>query len=299
MINTPKSLPLRGLRLLLGSALVSASFASLEASTVLINENFSTLTTSTGLTQAGWYFRNGDSTGAAWPAPASLASPIGNLSGTVLRGGLTSGTSANTWLLKQWGGTTLTDVGDSLTLSFDAVFSGSDEFNVSFFDAEQTITGNALGGASPIAGASGYGYMQTFGANPVAGVISSTVQTGTQTGANSDVNTLRDSLGSIPSITGSAYNFSLTATKVEDGAQISFYRDGTLLSSWVDTSIVGGMELNTFKIRLTGTTTSRYIDNIVLTQGSAIPEPSTYAAFAGVAVLGLAAGRRRRASDVQ
>src|SRR5690606_31485903 len=99
-----------------------------------------------------------------------------------------------------------------------------------------------------------------------------------------------------PTITGSAFNLSLTVTKVASGAEISFLRDGDPLSTWIDTSVSGSFDLNTFKIRLTGSSTERYLDNVVLTHttGSTIPEPSAAGVLAGIATLGFVAGRRRR-----
>ncbi|MFH1498508.1 MAG: PEP-CTERM sorting domain-containing protein [Verrucomicrobiota bacterium] len=294
-MNTPHSTTL--LRVLAFGALTACSAASLEASTVLINENFDSIADNAGLNAAGWYYRHGSASTSYWPGP--IAYENGTLSGNVLRGG--SGSSGNNWVLKQWGGTTLTNVGDSLSLSFDTSFNLPARFNVSFFDAGGTeITANShsvgipTGTNSVIAGATGYGFEQIYASGTAtSGGI------GTTTAALNGFDTvaLQTSLETLPTLSGDVFTFTFSVTMVETGAQISFLKDGALVDSWTDTSVSGSVSFDTLKLWISASnsaTANRALDNVVLTHTSNIPEPSTAAALVGLATLGLAITRRQR-----
>ena len=290
-MNTP-SLTLAGIIAALGVA----SLGSVQAATtVLLNENFDTYSTVADVNAAGWYFRNTSSSGALWGDPQTLNEAP--LSGMTLHHG--GGSTGNTWVLKQWSGTTLTSLGDSLTLSFDAVLGSGNEFDVGLLDASQTLSGNALGGASPIAGATGYGYVQTASTAGVVGIISGSGTTSSSTDpstSSNDLNTFLDTLSTLPSITGTALSFSLVITKVATGAQVDFYQGSTLLSSSIDTSATDSLTFNTIKLRAFNNSN---LDNVVLTYATAaVPEPSTAACFTGIVTLCLALVRRRRGYTV-
>jgi len=91
----------------------------------------------------------------------------------------------------------------------------------------------------------------------------------------------------------------------------TFTNNGTNITGWTGNfTTSGGAASPSFSVVKTGLTIASidslrlqfrgaagdvYLDNIVITDNSVIPEPSTYAALFGAAVLGLAAFRRRRA----
>lgn len=286
---------------LAAGALALALFAlPLQAATTeIFSENFNNIADNTALNTAGWYYRHGSASTSYWPGP--IAYENGTMSGNVLRGG--SGSSGNNWVLKQWGGTTLTNVGDSLSLSFDMSFNLPGRFNVSFFDTGGTeITANShsigipTGTNSVIAGSTGYAFEQIYASGePTSGGI------GTTTAALNGFDTvnLQTSLETLPSLTGNVSTFTFTVTMVETGAAISFLRDGAVLDSWTDTSVTGSASFDTLKLWVSATnssTVNRALDNVVLTHstGSTIPEPSAAGVLAGIATLGFVAGRRRR-----
>jgi|GEM_PF-2406324 len=285
-------------RLFVIGAAAAVTAASLPAATTVhINQNFDTIADNTALNNAGWYYRHGSNSTTYWPGPQAYAA--GTMSGNVLRGG--TGSSANSWALTQWAGTTLTNIGDAVSVSFDVSFNLPGRFNVSLFDTGGTaITANSYstggiagGSASVIAGSTGYGYEQTYtsGEPTSAGIVTTTAASN-----GFDTTTIRSNLVTQPDILGaSAFTFSVKL--VETGAEISFSDGSSVIASWIDTSVTGPLSFDTLKLWVSATnssTVNRAIDNVVLTEFSNIPEPSTFASLAGVAALGLAFGRRFR-----
>lgn len=264
------------------------------ATSVLFSENFNAITNNTELNTAGWFYRHGSNTSTYYPGP--IAHSSGTMSGNVLRGG--TGSSANAWVLKQWGGTTLTSVGDALSVTFDlSMVASASRFNVSFFEAGSTVitansysTGGVAGGSiNPITGSTGYGYHHDFGAG-TAGIVTTTV-------ANTGFDTVAYKLSDTANIVGEVRNLTFSVKLVETGAQISLFQGAQQLSQWTDTSVSGSISFDTLKFWISSgntTTANRALDNVVLSHTSAVPEPSSAAALAGLATLGLVATRRRR-----
>lgn len=77
------------------------------------------------------------------------------------------------------------------------------------------------------------------------------------------------------------------------GVGTEFEMAGTSYSWTWDLSSYSAAEITSFSIDVTSGMHTAY-DNFTLTQTSTVPEPATYAAFAGLGVLCLAAFRRRR-----
>lgn len=260
------------------------------ATSILINENFDSIANNTDLNSAGWYYRHASVSTAYWPGPAAYSN--GTMSGNVLRGG--TGSSENAWVLTQWDRTTLTNVGDSLSVTFDMRLTNAHRFNVSFFDAEGTsITANSNSGTTNvIAGSTGYGYEQLFTSQTLttSGIITTTVAN-----TGHDASVFKTSL--TPTLTGEVMTLTFSVTLVETGAQVSLLRGATVLDQWIDTSVVGSISFDTLKFGLSTKVSAidtRALDNVVLSYTAAIPEPSSAAALAGLATLGLGATRRRR-----
>lgn len=278
------------------SALVLALSAipASAATTVLFSENFNSIANNTELNTAGWYYRHGSNSTTYWPGPVAYSN--GAMTGNVLRGG--TGSSANAWVLKQWAGTTLTSVGDALSVTFDlSMVSTASRFNVSFFEAGNTVitansysTGGIAGGsANAIAGSTGYGYHHDFGAG-TAGIVTTTV-------ASTGFDTVAYKPSDTATIVGEVMNLTFSVKLVETGAEISLFKGTQPLSQWVDTSVSGSISFDTLKFWISSTnsaTANRALDNVVVSYTSAIPEPSSAAALAGLATLGLVATRRRR-----
>lgn len=94
------------------------------------------------------------------------------------------------------------------------------------------------------------------------------------------------------------YFYSLTLAAVEgDGSSFSYTTsiDGlTQFSGFGARASLGS--ITTFGIRADGENFNVLVDRIAIVSGSAVPEPSTYAALAGLVVLGFAAYQLRRKS---
>ena len=208
-------------------ALTALTLPATAATTILINENFNSIADNAALNTAGWYYRHGSVSTAYWPGPAAYSS--GTMTGNILRGG--TGSSENAWVLKQWGGTNLTNIGDSLSVTFDMRLTNAHRFNVAFFDAKGTvITANSssistTGTTNVIAGSTGYGYEQIFTSQALttSGVI-------TTTSANNgfDATTFRTS--ATPTLTGSIMTLTFSVELVGTGARVALLSGTTVLS---------------------------------------------------------------------
>jgi hypothetical protein len=272
---------------------ICASMVTCAGAAVVFSENFDSIAPTSpgspaGLNAAGWYFRNTSTSGAFWNSGGSTRSfTNGVMTGNSLFNN--GGSSGNTVLLKQWTPITLDEIGESLTVSFNALVTNaslSGTFNVSLLSTSNVVSTNTFGNsglnASPIAGATGYGYLQTASAGGINTVSESSSGT---------TNTLKSSPTILPVLNDSiVHSYSLSVAKVSTGFEVSFSRDGGIIHSFIDTSNTGNLTLSTLKL---GPVQTIAIDNVVLSS-SLIPEPSTYAALGGLSVLVLAVARRRR-----
>lgn len=228
-------------------------------------------------------------------AGAGVASSIS--SGSLLVDLAASG-SQNTGIYKKFTDQTLTNVGDSITLSFNLSFTstastsgsafrimlgqssiagtGAVDFNA--FPTDTLFTTMRLGNGTSTS-ASIRSHVTVDGAN-----ISTL--TGTNTNFTQAVGT--------SSITSVAFSFTKTASGIDIGGSLNGNSIGTF--SRTDTSLPDVITtFNFFGIYQNSSTTNLdfTIDNVSLV--TAIPEPSSAAALAGLGVLGLVATRRRRA----
>jgi hypothetical protein len=110
--------------------------------------------------------------------------------------------------------------------------------------------------------------------------------------------------GSTPPLTafqsGTDYQATYTISRGNSSTlTFSFSITGGSITTFSQTSTMSGpttYEFNAFALYSLSNTSDFAIDNVVITHTTPVPEPSTYAACAGAAVLGLAFWRRRRAA---
>jgi len=99
--------------------------------------------------------------------------------------------------------------------------------------------------------------------------------------------------------TATNYTVAFSMNLVDETTSLSVSSGVTVL--WSDTGVYTATSLDDFRIHLSsGSNTAgdfTLYDSITVTGSSAVPEPSTYAAVAGLAALGLAMWRRRRSAQ--
>jgi hypothetical protein len=286
-------------RLALGAALI-ATAATASAQVTLLSDNFNSSST-VPTTYSAF---------SGTPRSISVNNAVMGSNALQLNwGNGATGTNASAWTYFNTSATSQTlAVGDSLKATFKIAFTDSDggslivsptSFRFGFFNTPTTTlaapaTTSPLGIASNFASsAANNTFAVTGGTNAGTGVpISGTFSAG-QTGAGDFGTSLAGTV---------SFTLTLTATGTyrED---VSFLPSGastpnsysfTGLSSSL-TSFSGlGFANTTFGQVSGGVVPITLIDDLVITY-TAIPEPSTYAAFAGLSVLALAATRRRRA----
>jgi hypothetical protein len=220
-----------------------------------------------------------DTLDAAWTAPVNAALSIvpfnstGNTSAAVY----INSSATNALTRGAFTNTTALAIGESITLSFD-------------FRMIAAATNDTAGLRFGL-GTSSNTFGFTFGTGTSSAVGTAQFATGTVSGPN----TPYTSTGATFSINNTAsHSFSFTITRTS-GTSLSF------LSS-VDANTVSAVSNNTisnftFNSIILGQGSSSAndinIDNVIV---SVIPEPSTYAALAGLAVLGLVVCKRSRKS---
>ncbi|HEY9250417.1 MAG TPA: hypothetical protein VIO38_14860 [Rariglobus sp.] len=229
-----------------------------------------------------------------------------------LDGGVTNGTDASDAAWTSLSNTSLTvgafnstgNTSDALRVDSTATFSGTRGAftNASALAIGEAITvsldfritntpGNNNAGLRFGLSSSSNTYAFTFGTGTTAGA--GIAQFGTNTvGGTNTIYTASGSSFAINDTASHTFSFTLTRTSatslsflgIVDSNSVSAVTSNSI-SNFTFTSIVLGQG---------GTTNDFNIDNVIVTQG-AIPEPSTYAVFAGLAVLGLVAFKRTRA----
>lgn len=257
------------------SLLLAASLAALSlmqnASAVVIFQD--TFTGISNPNSAGWYSFNSNSGGGAWTIATDNTAP---LSGNVLSN--PAGAVSNTSVYKQFSTTTLTNVGDSISISLDLhSVTGVGSIGISLLGTNQTITANQFGG-TVLTNAAGYG----FGLQSTQERTFLTAGTGNLWEvSNNDPIPYTTYLGNVSAstpITTNAVTFSLTLTKTATGVQIDSSYGGTVFSSYTDTT--GSIYTSFNTVRIFGNPASGNkidIDNVTVTT---VPEPSAVALLA-------------------
>ena len=136
---------------------------------------------------------------------------------------------------------------------------------------------------------------RTPGASASTSLMSSFTSTFATTGTTA---------GSTPTLhafqTGTDYQATYTISRGSGSSlSFSFSITGGTITTFSQTSTMSApttYEFNAFALYSLSNTSDFGIDNVLITHTTPVPEPSTYAACAGAAVLGLAFWRRRRAA---
>ncbi|MFH1498509.1 MAG: PEP-CTERM sorting domain-containing protein [Verrucomicrobiota bacterium] len=263
----------------------------LNAATLPLNINFNADDGTAHVNDFGVYqWNNG---GGSWSITTSTDAGMG--SGNVARN--SGGGVANTRLYIQWDPVTLTNVGDSLTVSllFRSVLSAdtSNNFQLALVDSNQTAlaadpTFNAPANNDPMNLATGFGYRLTT-TGPAVQVIEY-VGTSSTSGSTPVVNdTIAGSQALIFNTV--AQTLSYTLTKTATGVSMSVASSSGYSFSNEQLS-AGTLDFDTFMLRAG---VASYVDDISISYASNIPEPSTAALLVGAGMLTLAGvGRRRR-----
>lgn len=267
---------------LLKRSLVSASIAlagltlwsTAGSAATLFSDDFTGLTAST-LNSDGWYFY-GVSGGSAWGTGSDSTAP---LSGTVLQ----NQKGAQTWQfgMKQFTSTTLTNLGDSLTLTLDyhvAADASGGQLWLKILNTANTVTSNDFTGVNPIADADGYAVVQKVEVTQTTADLKETLDDAYMGGTTIATTASSATLGA----TSASHTMVFSLTKVAAGTELSWTVDGNQLGSTIDSS---GTIYNTFNSvsLMVGTGTLVNLDNISVVS---VPEPQTWAMMvAGLGVL--------------
>ncbi|MCU0792387.1 MAG: MYXO-CTERM sorting domain-containing protein [Opitutaceae bacterium] len=264
------------------AALTCATLApSLATAGVVFSDTFS------DSDRAGWFNSSGVSNTA-----------------TVADGALT--VTSGRHVLAYFADTTLSSVGDTLTLAFDVSvlnpLNAGSGFRVGFFDKNGSTAVSADGVNT---GFGNYlGYTAALNLVPPGSPVIFRQRDNPGNTALITTNTNYTQLGSAGGpvasfVSGTTYRFIYTLEKTgADALSIGVSVTGgafgeTYQHSVPDESGIVSL-LNSFAISSTTTTaTSFTLDNVSVTF-TPVPEPSSFAAWSGVAVLGLVASRRRR-----
>jgi hypothetical protein len=199
----------------------------------------------------------------------------------------------------------------TFNLSFRDPVDSATGMRMGLFDSNSATLPTALATLTSANDFKGYdGYMVSWNAKPPSGNNTLALRSRTPGASASSMltdsfpNTFSSSLPATSSLpfhafqVGVDYTVSYTVSRAASAAlTISFSVTGGTIPSFTLSSVVGSpstSEFNAFSLYSTNSDFS--IDNVLITHTTPVPEPSTYAACAGAAVLGLAFWRRRRAA---
>lgn len=263
-------------------AALAAGLTSQAATINLLNDDFSDggLSDGTDLLDAVW-----TSSGQASNNPVSVAAfdSAGNTSNALFKNNTNAGMTFNV-VKGAFTNTTALGIGDSITLAFDFRF---------------TATPGASGAGLRIAlGTSSTTELFQLGTGGTASgnfahynSADTTAGTGSVTFTPSPVPTtsITDTL---------AHTFSLTLTRTgSTSLDFSSTVDGVTVTSSSGATSISAFTFNRVLIG-EGSPVMKYtLDNVNVFITTAVPEPSAYAALAGLAALGLAAFKRPRYAD--
>jgi hypothetical protein len=260
--------------LFLAGILLVSSIGSTQASTVVFSDDFSD-----GL--GNWNFYNTSSTGTEWSNPAYENPPM---TGKVMYN--TGSFDTNTNPLAQWSTVSLTNIGDSITISFDLLINttdGSKGIQIALFNTATSLSGNYFGsnlGYTPVSNANGYVIQQFYG----------TSTTGLQYRELAD-NTKSASLYSQQPVANignnTVNNISITLTMVSTGLLIEYSSAGNVYDSFLDTTPTS-YDFNTLQIQ---TNIAARVDNVLVTTN--IPESRSTAILLGIGAATLLLMRKR------
>lgn len=258
---------------------LTAGLSSQAATINLVNDDFSDggLTNGTDLLDAVW-----TSSGQSTNNPISVAAfdSAGNTSNALFKNNTNAGMTFNV-VKGAFTNTTALSIGDSITLAFDLRFT-----------------------ATP--GASGAGLRIGLGTSTTTELFQLGTG-GTASGNFAHYNVADTTAGtgsvtftpvplSTTSITNTlAHTFSLTLTRTgSTSLDFSTTIDGVSVTSSSGATSISAFTFNRILVG-EGTPVMKYnLDNVNVFITTAIPEPSTYAAFAGLVALGLVAFKRTR-----
>lgn len=202
--------------------------------------------------------------------------------------------------MKQFTAVILSEVGDSITVSFDlwSTVSTTQTLQVGLFDVGSKITGNIYAPAAttpnPVFEKTGYAYSQAF-----------TLNTATYAVKNGP-NNVTGKTGSSGAITGAAlsastdHHIEFTLTMTDTGLKLSTIFDTKPMSDYTVESVAGSsVRVDTLWLYTGGLPNGTQVnfDNITLTTNvSVVPEPATAAMLTGISmlILALAASFRHR-----
>ncbi len=254
----------------LASLLVLTAATSSHAATSLVDDQFID----------GGFTNGTDALDAAWSSQANSTPTVGafNSTGNTSNALLIDSTATFSGTQGQFTNATPLAIGESITLSFDFRITnaaGNNDAGLRFGLSSSSNTYAFTLGTGTTTG----GNIVQFGANTVGGT-----------------NVIYTPSGAPFAINGTAsHTFSLTITRTS-GTSLSFLGsvDANTVSA-VTSNSISNFTFNNIILGQGNTTNDFNIDNVNVTVG-AIPEPSTYAAFAGLAALGLVAFKRTRSS---
>lgn len=271
-------------KLLLSALAVSCLAVGSANAQVVFNDTFST--GSTGADAGYFLIRNNSAT-------AGIASSIAG--GVLAMDYASTGTTTNAGIFKKFTTQSLAATGDSITVSFDLNFNqvasaGGSSFRI------------MLGSTSTTGTATNF---DAFNSDTLFTALR--LANGTGTGAGFRSHIAFDG-ASIAALTGTNNNFtqavntnsitsvSYSITRTGAGVDITASLNGTSIgSTFTRTGAEALTSFDFFGISQASSTVNLdfTLDNVNLSV-AAIPEPSTYTALVGLAVVGFAATRRRR-----